>query len=119
LFPNQFVNARLELDSLRDAITVPSSAVQRGSQGMFVYLVKDDRTVALRPVVLGPVDGQRITLASGVEAGELVVVDGVDRLREGSAVELIERPDFEAPPAPPAAAAGAAGPQRRRPAAPR
>jgi multidrug efflux system membrane fusion protein len=118
LFPNQFVNARLELDALRDVITVPSSAIQRGSQGMFVYVVKEDRTVALRPVTLGPVDGQRITLATGVQAGELVVVDGVDRLREGAAVELIERPDFQAaPPAKPAAAAGA--PQRRRPAPPR
>ncbi len=66
LFPNQFVNARLELDALRDAITVPSSAIQRGSQGMFVYVVKEDQTVALRPVTLGPVDGQRITLANGV-----------------------------------------------------
>lgn len=120
LFPNQFVNARLELDSLRDVIMVPSSAIQRGSQGMFVYVVKNDQTVALRPVTLGPVDGQRITLASGVKAGELVVVDGVDRLREGAAVELIERPDFQAQPATPAAAAtGPGGQRRRRPPGPR
>jgi multidrug efflux system membrane fusion protein len=120
LFPNQFVNARLELDMLRQVITVPSSAIQRGSQGMFVYVVKEDRTVALRPVTLGPVDGQRIVLASGVAAGELVVTDGVDRLREGGAVELIERPDFQAAPPPrPAAAAAAPGQQRRRPAGPR
>jgi len=120
LFPNQFVNARLELDALRDVITVPSSAIQRGSQGMFVYVVKDDQTVAMRPVTLGPADGPRITLASGVQAGEQVVVDGVDRLRDGAAVELIERPDFQAPPAAkPAAAAGGPGQQRRRTAAPR
>ena len=120
LFPNQFVNARLELDTLRNVVTAPSSAIQRGSQGLFVYVVKADRTVQLRPVTLGPVDGQRVTLASGVAAGELVVVDGVDRLRDGAAVELIERPDFEAvaPPKPAAASAGP-GQQRRRPAGPR
>ena len=59
LFPNQFVNVRMVLDTLRDVITVPSAAIQRGSQGMFVYVVKDDQTVALRPVKLGPADGQR------------------------------------------------------------
>jgi multidrug efflux system membrane fusion protein len=116
LFPNQFVNARLELDTLRDVVTVPSSAIQRGSQGMFVYTVKPDQTVALRPVTLGPADGQRVVLATGVAAGERVVVDGVDRLREGAAVELIERPDFQAPPPPrPSSTPGAQG-QRRRPA---
>jgi len=118
LFPNQFVNARLELDTLRDVITVPSSALQRGSQGLFVYIVKGDQTVALRPVTMGPVDGQRISLASGVAAGELVVVDGVDRLREGSAVELVGRPDFQAPPPPRPAGTGEPGQQRRRPAGP-
>ena len=119
LFPNQFVNARLELNNLRGVITVPSSAIQRGSQGMFVYVVKDDQTVALRLVTLGPADGQRITLASGVEAGEKVVVDGVDRLREGAAVELIERPDLQAAPAKPASNGNGQGPQRRRQAGPR
>jgi multidrug efflux system membrane fusion protein len=74
--------------------------------------------VALRPVTLGPADGQRVTLASGIRAGELVVVDGVDRLREGAAVELIERPDFQAPPPKPDAAAGP-GQGRRRPPGPR
>ena len=120
LFPNQFVNARLELDTLRNVVTVPSSAIQRGSQGLFVYVVKANRTVALRPVTLGPADSQRLTIASGLEPGELVVVDGIDRLREGAKVDLIERPDFQAP-APvrnPAAAAGS-GQQRRRPAGPR
>ena len=118
LFPNQFVNARLELDTLRDVVTVPSSAIQRGSQGMFVYTVKsEDQTVSLRTVTLGPADGQRVVLNSGLKQGELVVVDGVDRLREGAAVELIERPDFQAPPPPrPGAAPGSEGQQRRRPA---
>lgn len=116
LFPNQFVNARLELDVLRDAITVPSSALQRGSQGLFVYVVNPKtRKAELRPVTLGPVDGQRLAIASGLVAGELVVIDGIDRLREGATVELIERPDFAAPPpalpsAPPVAIQGGARP---------
>ena len=116
LFPNQFVNARLELDTLRNVVTVPSSAVQRGSQGLFVYVVKEDQTVALRVVTLGPADGQRMVVASGLGPGEHVVVDGVDRLREGAAVEVIGgRPDFTAPP--PQRPAGGQG-QRRRPAGP-
>ena len=120
LFPNQFVNARLELDTLRNVVTVPSSAIQRGSQGLFVYVVKANRTVALRPVTLGPADSQRLTIASGLEPGELVVVDGIDRLREGAKVDLIERPDFQAPaPVPNPAAAAGSGQQRRRPAGPR
>ena len=116
LFPNQFVNARLELDTLRDVVTVPAPAIQRGSQGLFVYVVKADRTVELRPVGLGPTDGQRLVVASGLRPGERVVVDGIDRLREGSPVDLVERPDFSAPPPKPTPAA-ADGPQRRRPAA--
>jgi multidrug efflux system membrane fusion protein len=113
LFPNQFVNARLELDTLRDVVTVPAAAIQRGSQGLFVYVVRQDRTVALRTVTLGPSDDQRLVITSGLRPGELVVIDGIDRLREGSAVDLVERPDFSAPPPKPQPAAG--GPQRRRP----
>jgi multidrug efflux system membrane fusion protein len=116
LFPNQFVNVRLELDTLRDVVTVPAAAIQRGSQGLFVYRVKPDRTVDLRTVTLGPTDGQRIAIASGLRPGDQVVIDGVDRLREGSPVDLVERPDFSAPPPKPAAAAPQ---QRRRPPAAR
>ncbi len=100
LFPNQFVNARLELDTLRDVITIPSSAIQRGSQGLFVYVVGPNGTVAIRTVELGPADGQQIAVTRGLAAGDLVVVDGVDRLRDGARVELIQRPDFSAPVAP-------------------
>src|SRR5436190_19715415 len=63
LFPNQFVNVRMKLDTLRGAVIVPAAAVQRGSQGMFVYVVQSDNTVALRPVKLGPLDGQRQAIA--------------------------------------------------------
>jgi len=87
LFPNQFVNARMLLDTRKGAITIPSAAVQRGSQGSFVYVVKDDDTVSVRPVKLGPSDGERVAAESGLAAGERVVVDGMDRLREGARVQ--------------------------------
>ncbi len=100
LFPNQFVNVRMKLDTLRGAVIVPSPAVQRGAQGMFVYVVREDRTVALRNVKLGPLDGQRQAIADGLAAGELVVTDGTDRLRPGAPVEVAAaRPEIK-PPAP-------------------
>ena len=97
LFPNQFVNVRMKLDTLRDATVVPAAAVQRGGQGMFVYVVRDDQTASVRQVKLGPADGQRIAIAEGISPGETVVVDGVDRLRDGAAVEVTQRPDFTPP----------------------
>jgi multidrug efflux system membrane fusion protein len=98
LFPNQFVNARMKLDTLREVVIVPSAAVQRGAQGMFVYVVKADKTVELRPVTLGPLDGQRQAIASGLRAGETVVTDGVDRLRPGAPVEVAAaRPEAKPP----------------------
>jgi multidrug efflux system membrane fusion protein len=102
LFPNQFVNVRLRLDVKEDAVIVPGAAVQRGKDGTFVYVVQEDSTVAVRPVVLGPTAGGETALASGVAAGEQVVVDGVDRLRAGSAVKLRgpdPGPPGKAPPA--------------------
>ena len=87
LFPNQFVNVRMLIDTLRDVVTVPVAALQRGSQGDFVYVVKDDGTVSVRPVKLGPAEGSRVSVASGLQPGERVVTDGLDRLREGAKVE--------------------------------
>ena len=98
LFPNQFVNARMKLDTLRDVVIVPSAAVQRGAQGMFVYVVKPDNTVELRTVTLGPLDGQRQAINNGLRAGETVVTDGVDRLRPGAQVEVASaRPEAKPP----------------------
>ena len=88
LFPNQFVNVRTLIDVRRDVTTVPSAALQRGARGMFVYVVKDDRTVTLRDVKTGPTEADATVIESGVEPGELVVVDGMDRLREGAKVDL-------------------------------
>ena len=88
LFPNQFVNVRMLIDVRRDATTVPSAALQRGARGMFVYVVKEDRTVTLREVKTGPTEADATVIESGVEPGELIVVDGMDRLREGAKVDL-------------------------------
>lgn len=88
LFPNQFVNARLLVDTLHDAVIVPTSAVLNGSQGQYVYVVKPDNTVTVRVVKVGPVDGERTSIASGLDAGERVVTDGSDRLREGSKISI-------------------------------
>jgi len=88
LFPNQFVNVRVLLDTKKDAVIVPGAAVQRGKDGTFVFVVKADSTVEVRPVELGPAAGGDATIARGVAADEKVVVDGVDKLRAGSAVKL-------------------------------
>jgi membrane fusion protein, multidrug efflux system len=86
LFPNQFVNARLLIKSLHGAVTVPSSAVQHGAPGTFVYVVGADDTVAARTIVLGPLDGGMYAVTTGLTPGERVVVDGIDRLRDGAKV---------------------------------
>ena len=98
LFPNQFVNVRLAAETRTNATLVPSSAVLRGSPGTFVYKVKDDKTVTVAPVKVGPVQGETTAIESGVAPGDLVVVDGTDKLREGAKVELIT-PEARIPPA--------------------
>jgi multidrug efflux system membrane fusion protein len=90
LFPNQFVNVRMVIDTRKGVVTVPNAAVQRGANGTVVYIVKEDSTVSLRPVVLGPTEGQVTAIESGLQAGERVVTDGVDRIREGAKVEVTE-----------------------------
>ena len=95
LFPNQFVNVRMKLDTLADATLVPAAAIQRGAQSLFVYVVKDDNRVTARPVKLGPQDGGRVAVSEGLAPGEMVVVDGIDRLREGASVVLAQRPEFK------------------------
>jgi multidrug efflux system membrane fusion protein len=89
LFPNQFVNIRLQVDALSDVLVVPASAVQRGAQGTFVYVVKDDGSVTIRRVRLGTTEGDWVSVQGDLAAGERVVIDGADRLREGAKVEVI------------------------------
>jgi multidrug efflux system membrane fusion protein len=92
LFPNQFVNVQLLVDTLHNATLVPNAAIQRGAPGTFVYVVKPDETVAAQPVSLGPGDNQRIAVTKGLQAGDAVVTDGADRLKDGAKVRLAERP---------------------------
>jgi len=113
LFPNQFVNVRLFIEVLENAVVVPSAAIQRGSPGTYVYVVRDPGTVALRRIALGPVDGERTVVTEGIAAGERVVIDGVDNLRDGARVEPIEKAAAERAAAEPAAQRSK--PQARRP----
>ncbi len=88
LFPNQFVNVRLLVDTLHDQIVTPVAAVQRGASGTFVYVVNPDHTVSMRAVTLGVTNDDRVAIAQGLQPGETVVVDGADRLRDGAHVIL-------------------------------
>jgi membrane fusion protein, multidrug efflux system len=108
LFPNQFVNVKMLLDTLHGATIVPTAAVLRGAPGTFVYLVKADNTVTVRTVKLGPIEGENAVVESGLAPGDVVVVDGTDRLREGAKIEPINR-DAQA-------AADTTTQQRQRPA---
>ena len=110
LFPNQFVNARLHIDTLRKATVVPGAAVQRGPNSMFVYVVKegagkDSTAVELRNVTIGPSEGDLTTINSGLNPGEIVVTDGVDKLQSGSKVVVRQRqgtqPELAKPSTPP------------------
>jgi multidrug efflux system membrane fusion protein len=108
LFPNQFVNVRMLVQTLPEATLIPSAAIQRGAPGTFVYVVKQDQTVAVTPVKLGPVQAEITAIASGLAPGDVVVVDGADKLREGAKVELITR-DAQTAPAPGTTKRGARG----------
>lgn len=114
LFPNQFVNVRLMVETVKDATVVPSAAIQRGQPGTFVYLVKPDETVEIRVVDLGATDGERVAITKGLQVGDLVVIDGTDRLRDGA---KIRRPSAtpRGTAGPPVAAAppGGSGPPAR------
>ena len=93
LFPNQFVNARLLLDVVRGTTVVPSAAIQRGVRGAFVYVVSPDKTVSAQPVRIGPSEGDQVSIEEGVSPGDLVVLEGADRLKEGSKVEVRQARD--------------------------
>jgi multidrug efflux system membrane fusion protein len=88
LFPNQFVNAQLLVNTLKDTAVIPDSAVQRGAPGTFVYLVKPDDAVTAQSVTLGPDDGQHVAVLKGLNPGDVIVTDGADRLKDGAKVTL-------------------------------
>ncbi len=88
LFPNQFVNIRMVVDTKKGATVIPMAAIQRGARGTIIYVVKADKTISMRPVTLGPVENDMVAIEGNVAPGEMVVVDGIDRLREGAKVEV-------------------------------
>src|SRR5262249_37598419 len=91
LFPNQFVNVRMQVDVKRGAAISRSAAILRGTLGAFVYVVKDDGTAAVRKIKPGPVEGLNTAVDDGLAPGETVVVDGHDKLRDGAKVEVASR----------------------------
>ena len=107
LFPNQFVNVKLQINTLEGALAVPSAAVQRGAIGTFVYVVKPDNAVTMRRVRTGATEGDLVSVTGELEAGERVVTDGADRLREGAKVEVITPPARFGPGGPGGGAPGA------------
>jgi multidrug efflux system membrane fusion protein len=92
LFPNQFVNVQLQIDTLKSALVVPAAAIRHGPQGDFVYVIAQDDTAHIRDVKVGPAIDDRTSVASGLQAGERVVTEGGDRLVDGSVVRLPGRP---------------------------
>lgn len=88
LYPNQFVNIRLLVEIKKNKIIIPAVAIQRGPQGMFVYVVSKDQTVDVRPVQVGTIEGVNSSIEQGLSEGEQVVTDGVDKLRSGSKVQV-------------------------------
>lgn len=91
LFPNQFVNVRMLVNVKQGATVINSAAIQRGTQGTFVYVMKPDQTVTVRQIKTGPAQGDAIAIDTGIAPGELIVIDGTDKLREGAKVEPISR----------------------------
>jgi membrane fusion protein, multidrug efflux system len=86
LYPNQFVNIRLLLDTHKDVTTMSTAGIQRGSPGTFVYVINADSTVSVRPVKLGVTDGEHVEVLSGLAPGERIVIDGADKLRDGAKI---------------------------------
>jgi multidrug efflux system membrane fusion protein len=110
LFPNQFVNARLLVNTLTDVVLVPAAALQSGTPGAYVYVVNADNTVSLRTVRVGASANGRTAVLEGIAAGDRVVVDGADRLRDGASVRLADYPVAERRAAPGERASGRAQP---------
>jgi len=88
LFPNQFVNAKLLVNTIPNATLIPAAGLQRSQQGSFVYVVKPDKTVEMRPVTVQATQGDVIAISKGLQVGDLVVTDGVDKLQQGSHVSV-------------------------------
>jgi membrane fusion protein, multidrug efflux system len=112
LYPNQFVNVRLLLDTHKGVTTMSTAGIQRGVPGTFVYLINADSTVSVRPVKLGVTDGDRVEVVSGLAPGDRIVIDGADKLRDGA--KIIVRTETGAGTPPAAAPDDKAGGKKRR-----
>ncbi|MFQ8102234.1 MdtA/MuxA family multidrug efflux RND transporter periplasmic adaptor subunit, partial [Klebsiella pneumoniae] len=101
LFPNQFVNARLLVDTQQNAVVIPAAALQMGNEGHFVWVLNDENKVSKHSVTPGIQDSQKVVISAGLSAGDRVVTDGIDRLTEGAKVEVVTASSGEqAQPAP-------------------
>ncbi|MDD5247594.1 MAG: MdtA/MuxA family multidrug efflux RND transporter periplasmic adaptor subunit [Rhodocyclaceae bacterium] len=114
LFPNQFVNARLRVETRHGAALMPVAAIQRGTQGTFVYVVGAEQKVAIRPVTLGPTSGEVVAVEKGVAPGDLVITDGADKLRDGAKVEVTTPASGVAPAKDPRGGAPGGSPDERQ-----
>jgi multidrug efflux system membrane fusion protein len=110
LYPNQFVNVQLLLDTHKDVTMMPTAGVQRGVPGTFVYLVNADNTVSVRKIDLGVTDGDHVEVRSGLQPGDKIVVDGADKLRDGAKINV--RAEATGASAPAAGGAAAPGPEK-------
>ncbi len=109
LFPQQFVNAHLLLKTVSGAVIVPQTAVQQGAPGTFVYLVKPDNTVGVQVIKTGVVQGGKLEVLDGLKAGDKVVIDGLDRLRDGARITIAQPPGAAAPAGAPSRPPGGRG----------
>jgi multidrug efflux system membrane fusion protein len=98
LFPNQFVNVRMLVRTLQQAVVIPAAAVQFGSRGTYVYVIDEKKKATVRDIVLGPTDGTQQAVTKGLKPGDLVVLEGLDRLREGRGVVLANETPVAATP---------------------
>jgi multidrug efflux system membrane fusion protein len=119
LFPNQFVNIRLLVDTLQGVVAAPTAAVQHGAPGDYTYVVGGDGKASVRVLKLGQTDGEYVQIVSGLAAGDVVVVDGADRLREGSDTHVVSidgsAKEADADAAPAGVTSGDPSQRRRRP----
>jgi len=116
LYPNQFVNIRLLVDTHKDVTTMSTAGIQRGVPGTFVYLVNGDSTVSVRPVKLGVTEGERVEVISGLAPGDRIVIDGADKLRDGAKINVRTEADANkaADPSKPADPDKSGGGKKRR-----
>ncbi|VEB70358.1 Multidrug resistance protein MdtE precursor [Providencia rustigianii] len=89
LFPNQFVNVKMQVETLQDAVVIPTAALQMGNEGHYVWVLSDDNRVSKHLVTVGIQDSQQVVIESGLNADTKVITDGVDKLTDGAQVEVV------------------------------